>query len=62
MFEIYGEKQIIKQRPYIVSHDKENNLWLIQGNSAFLRNAAGGVVNAIVSKETSEVMAIWHEE
>lgn len=62
LFEIYGEDQIIQQRSYIVSYDKKTNIWLIQGNHAYLGKGVGGVVNAIISKETGDILAIWHGE
>lgn len=61
-FEIYGEEQIIEQRPYIICLNEDESLWYIYGNDDFLEDCAGGVVNAIISKEDGEVLAIWHGE
>lgn len=61
-FEIFSESEIIQQRPYIICMNEDESLWYIYGNDDYLNGALGGVVNAIVSKEDGEVLAIWHEE
>ncbi len=61
-FEIFGESEIIQQRPYIICINEDESLWYIYGNDDYLDGALGGVVNAIVSKEDGEVLAIWHGE
>lgn len=59
--ELFGE-DTIKQRPYHVSYDDNNKLWMLRGDDSYLRGGFGGVVYAIVSKETGELLAIWGDE
>lgn len=61
-FDMYEESEISVQRPYIVCINEDESLWYIYGNDAYLDGAPGGVVNAIISKEDGEVLAIWHTE
>lgn len=49
-------------RPYIVSEDKENNLWLIECNKDHLKDACGGSTHSVVSKEDGKVIVMWGDE
>ena len=69
LFEIYGKENIIGQRPYTVMFDEENQVWYLKGSADYLNHwlfknqiACGGVVYAVASKETGEVLMIIHTE
>lgn len=55
------EEYALDDRPYIVSEDKENNLWLIEGNTGE-QVAPGGTHHAVVSKEDGKVIIFWGDE
>ncbi|MEX1376281.1 MAG: NTF2 fold immunity protein [Eubacteriales bacterium] len=68
-FEIYGEEYITAERPYKVMYDFENDNWYIEGT---LHGAigdeeenvevVGGVASIVVSKDTGQVLKVWHSE
>lgn len=61
--EVYG-KEILKNRPYKVFFDSENDVWLVQG-SLYDRKGRivnGGVPYFLVEKKTGRVLAIWHDK
>lgn len=55
--EIYGES-IKDMRPYIVSFDNENQVWLVKGT--LQKNWKGGVPYILIQKKDGKVLAIWH--
>lgn len=57
--EIYGD--VVKdQQPYQYFYDVQQEVWLITGTLP--PDMLGGVVNALIKKNTGEVLAIWHEK
>ncbi len=57
--EIFGEDTIISERPYIVSFDKKNGVWLVSGT---LRDGLmGGAAHILIRKSDSTVLAAWHD-
>lgn len=58
-FELFGEDTIISERPYIVSFDKKNGVWLVSGTLNGYE--MGGVANILIRKSDSAVLAVWHD-
>ena len=63
-FEVYGEEKVKKLRPYEVSFDKKNQVWLVRGNyNKFLDNysfALGdGLPNILIQKANGKILAVW---
>ena len=56
--EIYGN-DIIEQKPYEVSFDEDNNVWLVNG-VFHEKYASGGVAYILIEKNTGKVLAVWH--
>jgi hypothetical protein len=56
--EIYGD-DVIEQKPYEVSFDEDNNVWLVNG-VFHEKNAFGGVAYILIEKDTGKVLAVWH--
>ena len=54
---IYGE-DIKDERPYIVSYDEENGVWMVKGSLPPF--ALGGVANILIENDTGKVLAVWH--
>lgn len=54
----FGESAY-SRRPYIVSYDGENKVWLVQGT---LPKGMFGGVPYLLIKENGEVIAIWHDK
>ena len=57
--EIYG-KSIKNKKPYNVSFDNENQVWLVQGSLP--RNWDGGVPHILIQKSDGKVLAVWHDK
>jgi len=57
LIENYGER-IKNEKPYRVSYDKVNGIWLVQGT--LHPNEMGGVANILVEGNTGKVLAMWH--
>ncbi len=60
--EVYGKDQILQQRPYIVRYDKEQGVWLVNGDSGYLNGGVGGVAYAYIASDDGELLAIVHDE
>jgi|GEM_PF-1883909 len=63
--ELFGEK-VKKQRPYKVSFDEENQVWLVEGTlhqpDAYPNVVVlGGVAYLLIQKSDGRVLAVWHE-
>lgn len=60
--EVFGE-DIKKQRPYKVSFDERNEIWLIEGTfkNALFGSEKGGVAHIIIRKSDGKVLALWHD-
>lgn len=68
--EIYGN-DVQEKQSYIVSYDKENGLWMVQGKilldfstdeKELLIPAFGGVPNIIIQESDGKVLAVWHDK
>ena len=57
--EIYGDS-IKDKKPYVVSFDETNQVWLVQGSLP--KNYDGGVPNILIQKSDGKVLAIWHDK
>ena len=57
--DIYGEG-IKGQRPYKVSYDSVNQVWMVRGT--LFGNQNGGTAAILINKEGGEVLAVWHEK
>lgn len=55
----YGNN-IKKKKPYNVSYDKQNKIWLVEGTLP--KNALGGVPHILIDGTTGTVLAIWHDK
>lgn len=55
--EIYG-KDVKKERPYQVSYDSENKVWMVEGT--LTPNHEGGVAYFLIEEDTGKVLAVWH--
>lgn len=55
----YGER-IKKEKPYHVSYDDKNGIWLVQGT--LRSNMDGGVANILIEDDTGRILAIWHDK
>ena len=55
--EIYGES-IMERKPYEVSFDDKNQVWLVQGTLP--KNWLGGVPYILIKKSDGKVLAVWH--
>lgn len=59
-FAAYGDDGgILKQRPYIVSFDEKNEVWLIEGNPDYVKDCPGGTAHALITKD-GMLMTCWH--
>jgi hypothetical protein len=56
LFGIYGEANIIKQRPYTIYHI--NNYWILWGTLP--KDMKGGVFQIIIDDRNSQVIKITH--
>ena len=56
LFGIYGESNIIKQKPYDIYHI--NNYWILSGT--LQKNMVGGVFLIIIDDRNSQVIKITH--
>ncbi len=54
---IYGE-DIKSKKPYKVSFDGKNQVWLVQGSLPTYM--LGGVPNILIQKADGRILAIWH--
>ena len=60
--EVYGEEQILQQRPCIVQYNEEQEVWCVKGNSAYLDGALGGVAYAYIARDDGQLLVIVHDE
>lgn len=51
--------EILKQRPYIVSYDDKNELWLIEGNPEYVKDFPGGTAHVLITSD-GMLMTCWH--
>jgi len=59
---VYGEEQILQQRPYIVKYNKDYDLWILEGDDEYLKGGVGGVAYAIFSGKDGKLLEFWHTE
>ena len=62
--DIYGSK-ILKNKPYNVYYDKDNDVWLVEGvvkESILPIIKNGGAPYVIFEGETGKVLAVWHDK
>ena len=62
--EIYGSK-ILKNKPYNVYYDNDNDVWLVEGvvkESILPIIKNGGAPYVIFEGETGKVLAVWHDK
>ena len=57
--DLYG-KDIVKEKPYKVYFDEENQAWLVNGSLPY--GYDGGVAYVIIRKTDGKVLAVWHEK
>lgn len=57
--EVYGE-EIKDKRPYSISFDENNQVWLVQGSLP--EKWVGGVPNILIQKSNGKVLAVWHDK
>ena len=57
--EIYGES-IKGKKPYEVSFDDENQVWLVYGTLP--KNWDGGIPQILIQKADGKVLAVWHDK
>lgn len=55
---IYGEKTVINRKPFSVSFDEENQVWLVQGTLP--DNMEGGAPHILIRKSDGKVIAVWN--
>lgn len=55
---IYGQR-IRRQKPYQISYDEKNGIWLVEGTFHSTRKF-GGVAKILVDNDTGKVLAVWH--
>ena len=58
--EIYGE-DVKEQKPYQVSYDDQNAVWLVEGTLKG-RRQKGGVAKILIEGQSGDVLAVWHEK
>ncbi|MCL2131780.1 MAG: YbbC/YhhH family protein [Lentimicrobiaceae bacterium] len=56
LFDIYGESNIVKQKPYKIYHI--NNYWVLRGTLP--KNMTGGTFLIIIDDRNSQVVKITH--
>ena len=56
---IYGES-IKENKPYKVSFDDKNQVWLVQGT--LQKNRVCGVPYILIQKKDGKVLAVWHDK
>ena len=54
--ELYGEVER-ERKPYTVSHDKENGVWMVQGG---FHGLLGGRPFVLLRESDGKVLAVWH--
>ncbi len=59
LLEIYG-KSVKSKRPYGVSFDEKNRVWLVQGSLP--KNRDGGVPHILIRESDGRVLAVWHDK
>lgn len=57
--EIFEKKEIKWEKPYNVSYDPSNKVWLVYGSLP--KNYLGGVAYILI-QQNGKVLAIWHEK
>lgn len=57
--ELYGD-EVKEKKPYIVSFDELNEVWLVQGSLP--KNKFGGVPYILIQKSDGKVLAVWHDK
>lgn len=57
--EVYG-KSVTSNRPYLVSYDPENAVWLVKGSLHPF--ASGGVPYILIREQDGKVLAVWHDK
>lgn len=57
--ELYGD-EVKEKKPYIVSFDELNEVWLVQGSLP--ENKFGGVPYILIQKSDGKVLAVWHDK
>lgn len=55
--DIYG-KSVKKEKPYKISFDEDQQVWLVQGTLP--RNYNGGTAQILIQKSDGKVLAVWH--
>jgi hypothetical protein len=55
---IYGEKQIVSQRP--LKAKLQGGVWTVEGTFPFSGEAAGGVVEIQISKRDGRILSVTH--
>ncbi len=58
--DLYGEQIKREKKPYIVSFDPNNEVWLVTGSLP--KNMLGGVPYIIIQKHDGKVLAVWHDK
>jgi hypothetical protein len=56
--EVYGDKTCNNQKPFAVTLDENNNVWIITGTLP--PNHLGGVATAIIKRDTGEIISLYH--
>ncbi len=57
-FKLYGVWKTIKERPYKVSYDPENEVWFVRGTLP--DGMVGGTASILIRREDGKVLALWH--
>ncbi|MBE6713384.1 MAG: hypothetical protein E7580_07705 [Ruminococcaceae bacterium] len=55
---VYGEKTVQNRKPFSVSFDEENQVYLIQGTLP--DNIQGGIPEVLIRKSDGKVIAVWN--
>lgn len=58
--ELYGDQIKREKKPYIVSFDPNNQVWLVTGSLP--KNMLGGVPYILIQKPDGKVLAVWHDK
>jgi hypothetical protein len=60
--ELYGP-DVLDERPYKLSYDATNKIWLVQGNIRnFFGSSKGGTSHILIQESDGKVLAVWHDK